>query len=592
MKNFQHLTPSVIAMTASLMVFTWSCREEVELPSISDENPEVLYDDASRSDYHGRAIVLGEQLENPYAVATMREAWANLRGSDPAFSALDPNITTSHLYIRFKPKNKGDIDVLQSDSTLVLFSYPLDFEIIRVGSYYHDPEVLEGQPTYQYCSVPVGKPLPSEIEVELLTELFIPEEVSDVNFTNTNSRVDPERIANALVDEALRITGHGEGGRSNSDTRAPKGIFGPSKWRPRGRVRVWDADRTVLQSRPGCVPSRSPSYSYSECPGTVGYPHCRRVVGFSYFPCPQTVVSSPGFIAIEGLRVEAYRWFRTVKGYVDSNGFFSADGLFRYPARYRVEWERHQFRIRDYDRHEAVHIWPEVRDRGLDWDIGYGEIDRFYADVFRAAYHYYYRYIQFLTRPPQNSGLRSQMRILAENGSDPEAAAVFHRRVHIFNGANNITIYRYGYSTGTPFSSEYNYDSTIHELAHASHYILGRRSDFRGADGIVKESWAVGVAWELTGMVYLAYPGISFGSPNYSPLVIDMIDGIGSPSTFNYGSNDPSIDGVKGYTISQIERSLKGKRHMDSWEEEIRRNHVNRTENELGTLFDHWNPNP
>ena len=52
-------------------------------------------------------------------------------------------------------------------------------------------------------------------------------------------------------------------------------------------------------------------------------------------------------------------------------------------------------------------------------------------------------------------------------------------------------------------SSSQIYATTIHELAHASHWEL-RRGEWNdnNLETKVKESWARGVEWELTRMVY------------------------------------------------------------------------------------------
>ena len=90
----------------------------------------------------------------------------------------DIEIITTHLYIKFKPVDEEELDMLKSDSTLTLYTYPLDVEIIKPGDFYHDPELPIEQPTYQYCAVRVDKVLPN-VEYEILEELFIPDEHSD-----------------------------------------------------------------------------------------------------------------------------------------------------------------------------------------------------------------------------------------------------------------------------------------------------------------------------------------------------------------------------------------------------------------------------
>ena len=88
------------------------------------------------------------------------------------------------------------------------------------------------------------------------------------------------------------------------------------------------------------------------------------------------------------------------------------------------------------------------------------------------------------------------------------------------------------------------YSTVIHELAHASHLNMSR-SDFDDSEAKVKESWAVGVQWDLTRIIYPSYRSRPWNTtqPNYTPVVIDMVDGFGED---NGGSENLEIDNVDG----------------------------------------------
>jgi hypothetical protein len=96
----------------------------------------------------------------------MSKALENLYSS----ARLSDNISveTSHLYVKFKPKTEEELDKLKKDSTLDLYSYPLDYEILQGGSYYHDPSLPASQPTYQYASVLAGYNFPVGVDYEML----------------------------------------------------------------------------------------------------------------------------------------------------------------------------------------------------------------------------------------------------------------------------------------------------------------------------------------------------------------------------------------------------------------------------------------
>ena len=142
------------------------------------------------------------------------------------------------------------------------------------------------------------------------------------------------------------------------------------------------------------------------------------------------------------------------------------------------------------------------------------------------------------------------------------------------------------------------YETTIHELAHASHFDIDH-SDFRNTDEMSIESWAVGVAWSFARLQYTSamslqdlrinnatdnFDIVHWGERQYTPLVIDLIDNI-NQRTSNNGNTDFPIDNVSGYTIKQIEDALKTKRTMNAWRDNIKSMFNNSTENSVDELF-------
>jgi hypothetical protein len=216
-----------------------------------------------------------------------------------------------------------------------------------------------------------------------------------------------------------------------------------------------------------------------------------------------------------------------------------------------------------------------------DWNLSIkGGTQEFYATIFRAAHHYYYKNIKGLRRPPQNSFWKTQLKIRAynENNNDANGNHAAWRRflglgsaIKIYNPQND---------------SKDIYATVIHELAHASHWNMDR-SDFNDTESKVKESWARGVQWELTRMVYTGYKGGSTIRPRYTQVVVDMID---KPANFdqNEGSERLSEDNVEDYTIRQIEDALKGQKNWNAWKNNIKNKYNNETENNLDALFNYW----
>ncbi len=82
-----------------------------------------------------------------------------------------------------------------------------------------------------------------------------------------------------------------------------------------------------------------------------------------------------------------------------------------------------------------------------------------------------------------------------------------------------------------------------------------RYRNYHDAEEKMVESWAAGVQWYLTRMVYSKYRGRPEGTPNYTNVVVDFVD-----SQIDDGQNndkpDAQGDNVGGYTMLQIESAL------------------------------------
>jgi hypothetical protein len=521
---------------------TYSCqiKEDVRVETAVSENFNQK-DDL-------QMMVLGEKLENPYTVENMQKAWQNVKKSKTVAKRgmeEEIEITTTHLYIRFKPKNEEELTLLEKDTTLLLFDHPLDYEITEEGDFYQDPEIPEEQPTYQYTYVEWDKALPN-VSYELLANLYLPydeneedeeEEDEEDDVLSKTTSLSLSNMAGLLEEEALKITDNLEEEEKNS-------IFEkcwfcrPSKWRPKGKITLWDTD--------------------------VG-----------------------NYIGVEGVKVRAGRWFKWRKAYTNSKGEFVFKSRFRRKVRYKMDWERYHFALRSG-------FWASAQKRGpyrngdWIWQIENGERHQYYGTIFRAAYHYYFKNIKGLRRPPKNSFWKTQLRIRASREQKSSVAGVHYSGWRAFGLWSPIKIYAYGQS------SQNIYATTIHELAHASHYNMDK-SDFHDTESKVKESWARGVQWELTRMVYPDYKGGSTFRPQYTQVVVDMIDdsaplnSYGSTININNGSENLNQDNVNGYTIRQIEDALKHQEKWNNWKENLIKKYDNETEENLDILFDYWN---
>ena len=104
---------------------------------------------------------------------------------------------------------------------------------------------------------------------------------------------------------------------------------------------------------------------------------------------------------------------------------------------------------------------------------------------------------------------------------------------------------------------------------------------------MVKESWASGVQWELARIIYPDYRGGATIRPDYTQVVVDMIDSNFS-SEWDNQNRGLWNDNVSGYTIREIEDALNGQKTWNGWRDSIINRYENGTESHLPTLFNYW----
>ena len=303
-----------------------------------------------------------------------------------------------------------------------------------------------------------------------------------------------------------------------------------------------------------------------------------------------------GFLDIT-VKVRARRWFTTYEGITNSQGYFECNGQFKKEANYSFNWERYHFSIRSGEYGQAKYDGPKQKG---NWNLVIdGGSHEYHAIIFRAAFHYYYGNIQGLRRPPLNEVLCSQMKIAAKYEYNPYYLG-FHNSLwyQTIGITPRIKIYN------PQAQSDTIYATTIHELAHTSHWNIDRNLynevGFEAIESIVIESWATGVQWSLTKMTYSDYDinNDFYSRCFYTGIVRDLIDGTGSKKSYhyyNYDNNDyidkelSYYDRVCGYTIKQIEDALVDVRTWNEWRDNIKNMYENSTESHLNSAFTYWN---
>jgi len=456
-----------------------------------------------------------KKLQNPYSVANMRKAYENIYGKDKS-----SDIQTTHYYIKFKPKNEDDLTLLEKDTILELYDYPLDYEPYKGKDSFHDPRVPDNQPTYLYAAVDVNHTIPN-VDYEIIEDLYIPE--LDEQLKENENKIDK------LVYEALKITNN-----LTDEELIQNKSWWPSKWRPAGRILVHDD------------------------------------IGASGNMISYLNLNNSHNIPVEKAKVRARRWFTTYIGYTNEKGYFSCNGRFRRPANYSIVWETNKFDIRNGTFGQAYYNGPKKKGNWYLTITG-GKSLR-YATIFRAACRYYFWNIGGLLRP-MNYPFYGKIKISYYHRSS-HGGQLGDSQCYLDNGIlSNIRIFGQ-FNNGHWLETYRIYSTTIHEMAHTNHARRIGNIQFWQVSNILVESWARAIQWYITKIEYNWLGNSSFDDPThnsyynnmqhnwllsnlsdtdkiYTPLFIDLVDNFNQRNHFNY--SDYPDDRINQYTMHNLE---------------------------------------
>lgn len=518
-------TRFIVAVAAAL---AFACTDIDEPPTKTTDTAQDAAKEEETPTVEG-CTVLGDQIEIPYTTDNMRRAMAAVRAGNKAAvvgAMTEDDIATTHLYLRFAPRDSADVMALETDTTIMFSDVPMDREIAAAGDYYHDPALPDSVPTYQYCAVRVGQPLP-DVPHETLAELFLMEETNvydDAETENEDKNKAADPLWETLEAEAYAMVGLSDYLEEDDDEPA---AGNKAKWRPGGRL------------------------SYED--------------------------SHKGVIPMEGVPIRYHKVVVVHQCCTDAQGNFNF-GRRRSKVSYYAKWQRDNFHIRGIGKAVTVaKTWlsGNVR-RRVDFVIRPDRSEAWkYASVFRAAHTYYYKYADYGISRPNDRNLYIRLSSRTPQNIRGEYFS--------WNIPTVTDVYIY-YKDRTLNSSSEFFAVTIHEIGHAAH----RGWDFltyRRCGGKVCESWARGVQWYVTSKVYPDYQPGYHG--DYTGIVQDLVDDDASPIyTKNRGT---VVDKVRGFTITEIENALKGANGWNEWARRLANTRRDERERqEVLKLFDAW----
>ncbi len=373
--------------------------------------------------YH-EMIQLGEKLEDPYTTDNMRAA---LTKAYPT-KADRIDIQTTDLYVRFLPKTDKEIQTLEK-AGLYLLDHPMDYQILREGDYYQDPEVGEEKITWQYSLVPRDFDFPKGIEWEQLDECYLSEHDPVTRAANTD--IDWTRVE----EEAFRLTGN------------------EALWIP-----------------PTKAESQFPSGRI-----TIEDPECN---GGKPFGLANVMVACNIFVKIATC-------------YTDRDGFYQMDTQFSGDPRYRLVFKNSEGFSIGFNWilvPASVCTLGKGGPEGVDFNITEESDPNLFrrSVINNAAFEYYSRCNESdldITPPPADlriwvfPDIASSSSAMLHHGAYPEFNVVQklleeYLGQYLSLASYLVRLFGPDITIGTSKRWTYAdlYDATIHELAHASHY--------------------------------------------------------------------------------------------------------------------------
>lgn len=481
--------------------------------------------------------VIGEKQPNPLEMANAIAAFNKLSPETKNGYTVD-DIKATHKYIAFTPTNEDEYYALNEidETKVVLSSYPLDYEVSD-GLIVPDNRFVINGFSYKWAYVPIDFDLTGiECPYIYYYDIFSPYE--DIAAKSDNRL--PMSLIEAIEKKSYEICGIEL--QSIVETKA-------SKFIPCGRIRFYDKD------------------------------------------CSQ-------YRGVEGLSIRTVRGTHSSYTHCDAGGSFTSSDSFKHAFRYEIHFSRTDFVIRKNDTTDEIIIKYSNYKGPIFKDLNDNE-STFYAVLSRAAIVYYYGDNSGLRRPPMRNDKTARLAIQARLGDDPNAFGLFSvNNRWILSNRPKIQIYRD--SDSKRRDNMDIYATTIHELAHSSHW-RDNQKRFNETDNSVIESFARGVQWILTSKVYPGYNVPFYYRQSYSGIVQDLIDGYGIKSSYYFATwVDNKLtrtdayksynDQVEGFTPSQIEEAVRKSRTWNEWAYNIiKMKPAKESESDISAAFTYWN---
>lgn len=420
------------------------------------------------------------------------------------FTSIEP----TDLYVKVLTKTDAEQDLLESDSSLIWFAYPLNYEIAIPGWYYDDPSITDDSCSWQYGVVPIDYTLPSALTVETIYSVFIPDAATDYD--------QYEELYDLIEDRSLLLCG---------DTATDDEQTKSTKWNPSAKISLWDEvkdsnvplDGICVKVSKGCKTASAIANLSGECTFSTKF---KKKVNYSiewerhYWK----IVSGKSRKSDQMTGpTKTGRWECVITSSDGSNYLRAVIHMAALVANYKTIWPVYRpYKKNRLGMHQKVKIRFNNTNNG---------------------------YVRGMSQVGSDTDLGADIVIWGKNtnGGYWDALSVFGSTLH-----------------------------ELAHCSHAYYYDkLHSRGDFDEVNHFVSESWVRCVEWKVTSDYYnglLGNRGYRDGFQTwttdslrtindvYTPVFIDLIDNFNQSGFYD---NAP-YDVITGYTLKEIQDSILG----------------------------------
>ncbi|MFK8264961.1 hypothetical protein [Capnocytophaga cynodegmi] len=180
MMNYHFFKLKNMALLAISLMVVGCNKDIVDVPPSTTENEQ------KNLVQNGTELILGKQLENPYALKNMQQAMDTLIKSMQKSSLSGKpygknTLQATHYYVVFVPENKEHLAILADIVTsrkFVTRSFPMDYEVIQHGTNYVDKHAKSAELPVLYASIPVTETMP-KVPYKKLEDLYLTDDKND-----------------------------------------------------------------------------------------------------------------------------------------------------------------------------------------------------------------------------------------------------------------------------------------------------------------------------------------------------------------------------------------------------------------------------